>query len=611
MRKFLSVRFTHKIRGETDCELIRYLNALIREADSCSRIVNVMYNFCYSIFPVRNLNFFKNRQHELEKILFKNKNRSEHEASDRFKHILSCAISWSPDNFTWENRMDYLKENDIVLGNELLDVYRRLVEIDEDNWWHDSFRTKLQSLSVEDIFRRIIKYSKTKYIHLEDTIKQYCSEMEMPQIPAVKLRHLIIPNQADVNCNANSGDESIQKDSYSDSRDVNELNSAEAEEYYRLNDISVTEVAENIYQLNREPAETFHHPENIYLFDQAQLKLHEEHDQLLDSLKREMDPSNLCWDNYNEPDYDDFSAGDYSNSYSKAVSVSKNCSKRLKIPVLGKSEMNEDFFKLIKNTKSKFDKRLVIRDNSHSDMIYDLFVTVLRLNSYLISRITEVFGIQNKFYEPEINAVFEPQFFDYDCDNDFDMPVQIIEDSPVYVPNIIPENSPVCEINEKLKVNSNSLMFKNFDSFKEKLFKKYRYRSFTKSKTLNTMFTNKYRPSVSDWQMFFEFLIDSKFISQDVKLRKKSKILKYRFNLKLMDSGKYVSSSYIYERIITSIDRSGKTDISASNVFINLSSTSKISKSRLSEYLNDLAEDGILVKTRIFRNYQFYKSSIN
>lgn len=129
-------------------EMIRYMHALYRYTNSKKRIVSVLDDFAYGIFPVRNLNWVKNKIQRICIIL---------ESEDTFIDTIRKIKEWSPDMFTWKQRMAHLNSHGIRMNNKQIEIYQKLVSQDINSWWEDSFHSKLAAESAHEIFYKIVK----------------------------------------------------------------------------------------------------------------------------------------------------------------------------------------------------------------------------------------------------------------------------------------------------------------------------------------------------------------------------------------------------------------------------------------------------------------------
>ena len=118
--------FTNSRYKIDDDELIRWMHGVFRYRSSSSRIKMVLYDFSYNFYPSRNLDWIKNKLHLLTKILLENK--------DRFVDIIVSVKSYDPSHFSIEERISYMNKRGILLNNDQLEIYKELIEIDNNNW---------------------------------------------------------------------------------------------------------------------------------------------------------------------------------------------------------------------------------------------------------------------------------------------------------------------------------------------------------------------------------------------------------------------------------------------------------------------------------------------
>ena len=173
-----------KIKNVETNEIIRYINAMFRYTDSNKRVSDVLNDFAYNIYPVRNLNWIKNRQRNLHSILL----TSQYD----FNRILRAAAHWSPNDFSIDQRLSFLQQHGIILNDELKDSYTKLVNQDVEAWWKSSVRFDISKESTAGIFNKVIKNSSAYLNHLQkikDWDEQLC-DISMheclisPELPA-------------------------------------------------------------------------------------------------------------------------------------------------------------------------------------------------------------------------------------------------------------------------------------------------------------------------------------------------------------------------------------------------------------------------------------------
>lgn len=165
--------------------------------------------------------------------------------------------------------------------------------------------------------------------------------------------------------------------------------------------------------------------------------------------------------------------------------------------------------------------------------------------------------------------------------------------------------------NSSLETFSDSYLYgqlnSRFQNFYNKLFSKYRFRSFLPSESFRDLFSSRNRPSKEEWDDFIIYMLENNFISSEFKFYyKKSRIIRYRFNLKRKHSVKYVSSEYIIDKIINKIKFAKNKEINVSKLLSSLNFQIRMSREHLLMYFEDLVSDNLLIKTRNIGNSQLF-----
>ena len=155
--------------GVSEDDIVRYLHAMYRYTHSDTRVISVLYDFAYGLFPIRNDSYVKNRQHNLKKFLLKN-------PAD-FGRILTRVANWSPDQFTLNERLAQLNDNGITLNDELKDLYVQMMNHDVDEWWNSTVRHEIVNETTSQIFMKVVKNS-SAYSTFITRINEWSSSLD-------------------------------------------------------------------------------------------------------------------------------------------------------------------------------------------------------------------------------------------------------------------------------------------------------------------------------------------------------------------------------------------------------------------------------------------------
>lgn len=155
--------------GVSEDDIVRYLHAMYRYTHSDTRVISVLYDFGYGLFPIRNDSYVKNRQHNLKKFLLKN-------PAD-FGRILTRVANWSPDQFTLNERLSQLSDNGITLNDELKDLYLQMMNHDVDEWWNSTVRHDIVNETTSQIFMKVVKNS-SAYSTFITRINEWSSSLD-------------------------------------------------------------------------------------------------------------------------------------------------------------------------------------------------------------------------------------------------------------------------------------------------------------------------------------------------------------------------------------------------------------------------------------------------
>lgn len=128
--------------------------------------------------------------------------------------------------------------------------------------------------------------------------------------------------------------------------------------------------------------------------------------------------------------------------------------------------------------------------------------------------------------------------------------------------------------------------------YKEKLFSKYRYRTFNLKKARKDMFSFDYRPSVTEWNNLINSMVKDNELSI---LPSSDSSMNYKFNIKIEKASGYLNHQYMLKTISRSLSKNSLARVSASKLRDNVRSSMRPSMIEWERYLQDLVNDGFLV----------------
>jgi len=160
-----------RISPSTD-EMVRYFNAFYKYRHSSKRLEDVLYDFSYSFYPARNLDWIKNRIQYLKCLV---RDRQE------FEEFIIKVKEWTPDKFTLLDRLTYLESFDIFLKAEEEMVYSELIRIDNQEWSKTEFKNELLADTCLGIFKSVVWNAK-KYNSVIETLKQWDVQFDFSYI---------------------------------------------------------------------------------------------------------------------------------------------------------------------------------------------------------------------------------------------------------------------------------------------------------------------------------------------------------------------------------------------------------------------------------------------
>lgn len=156
IKKELLVNFNNNINFENtsrrvdDDEIIRYIHALVKYNNSNNKINDILFDFSYGFYPVRNYNWIKNRVHYLSKVM---------KTKEIFNTTITEVKNWLPTTFSLADRKTYFSINNIELSDEKIEIYNNLLEIDTNEWMKDEFMNQIKNINNYEIFKLAVQNS--------------------------------------------------------------------------------------------------------------------------------------------------------------------------------------------------------------------------------------------------------------------------------------------------------------------------------------------------------------------------------------------------------------------------------------------------------------------
>ena len=129
-------------------ELVRYFHAFFKYRYSNRRFSDILYDFSYGFFPIRNRDWIKNKKKYLKAFL---KNE------EFFESLINDVKKWTPLEFTLQKRIEYFNQFDINLSDSQKEIIKRLIEIDNLSFNITNFLQDLNSASTIEIFNYVTK----------------------------------------------------------------------------------------------------------------------------------------------------------------------------------------------------------------------------------------------------------------------------------------------------------------------------------------------------------------------------------------------------------------------------------------------------------------------
>lgn len=150
---------------------------------------------------------------------------------------------------------------------------------------------------------------------------------------------------------------------------------------------------------------------------------------------------------------------------------------------------------------------------------------------------------------------------------------------------------------ENLQSNNDDYNKIQSDEYHNKLFQKYRFRSFDALKSRASITSINNRPSIETWNNSINTLLSSNII---YRIQKNKNI--YKFNLPV-DSAKYLTFDYIMKYLKNKLT---SNDEKVSSLRSGIRSSLRPSAEDWAMYLDDLEVDGLLKMTKIVKTQKFF-----
>lgn len=179
---------------------------MFRYKNSPQKYLDILNDFSYSIFPVRNISWIRNRKRFLQSIIT---------SKEIFISVMKQVKEWSPDTFTFEDRVLFFSNHGITLTSNQIDNYKLLIKYDTSSWWKSSVRTELHNATAYEIFDIAIGHI--------DVYENYYSSLQhwsikpivsiTPENPNIPCDIVLVPDVLDtlIDINSSSGAISVNK----------------------------------------------------------------------------------------------------------------------------------------------------------------------------------------------------------------------------------------------------------------------------------------------------------------------------------------------------------------------------------------------------------------
>lgn len=544
---------------------------MYKYTDSTTRITDCMYDFAYGIYPVRNMSFFKNKLHQLKKIMLNNK--------DEFESVIKEVIEWSPNNFTWEQRLIYFRSHNFEISEANLELYRQLMEIDIENWWSGKFRVNFEKESGKDIFFKIVKQA-SKYICCKEMIQEYSSNHIPANIPSVVTRKIDSELSA----------AHIENEPNQESNDDSDNPNADAD--YKSEEINDLDFNETHYS---QPSEDLFDQENFYASKYMNKTIYQI------KKPKKLDP---------DVNYESGKVFSFNFTYNADITFKRPCirinssSSKMKLDnCLNGSVETKNLESHAKECSIERDQQLETFERSFDNMKedYGFFDDI----DYNENKNFQEYQNEQSEYENEKHLELS-NIISTLC---LPAPKQIFKLECLYKSLLfLPAPSNIINSWKDLQQQENEKLLENrFEIYREKAMNALRYRRFTTSDLKHACFCNKYRPVEDEWSQFISYLLVNNFISDDTTFENKnSKIKRYRFNLQVSTGRGFLTTSYIFEKIRKAalINADGK--FHAYLIKKRICYVYRPSLLELKMYLEDLAKDSILQETQVQDSKKLY-----
>lgn len=556
-----------KIGGIPRDELVRYIHASFKYKETFKRIENILNDFSYGFYPARNYSWIKNKTHQLLPFVFKSSSEDSSSKKNFFLKLMKEVKEWSPEKFTLEDRIDYMKKHLVNLSENQLQKYKSLVEIDIDNWWNSNIVQDIHSKAVDDLFLSAILNNKA-YINQ----KVFLSKLSTEKLNAVVPVRLNNVNSVDNSVTLDITDNDIPGDFESS---IVEIPDCSLDQFSSTSFKRISETSVNSNVRVKIP----HHKiaPKIRHFVPVKRVLNEYRDKPLKFTKLFTIDSDS--DALIDPDLE----------FKQIVSLKES------------NDISEEFKFEIKKVKNPFEE--LFTPKSQSSFIFSQNTDQLVTNCHPPSDVFEVDSNQSESIGNEVsNNEFEynNNGFEIDpLDNNEHNPhnyEESIRNSPV---KMIASNNILQNIsnNRQNSISNESLKF----IILTKVFSKVRYKKFFASKILKTLFMSSKRPAMNLWNNALNELVRNGNLS---KIYIKNRFC-FKFNLKTQTPDKFIDHDSICLSISKNLLLLNIKAIKANTLRKRLNSKLRPVFDEFVLYLDDMVTDQNL-KFALFEGEKYY-----
>lgn len=186
-------------------------------------------------------------------------------------------------------------------------------------------------------------------------------------------------------------------------------------------------------------------------------------------------------------------------------------------------------------------------------------------------------------------------FINKDQENHFENMNLFDQDDDMYVTDNVSVGIPdeIASIDQNINLNIEAVHYpiSEYDSLtqsiKEKLFNKYRFKTFVSWMSKNDTYNNNNRPSSDQWNKAMGMLVKTNILSNV----STDNLLKYKFNLKVQDNSKFLTFAYVKKSIDRSLGKVFDKKLTAGKLRHQIAKNLRPSISDWDEYLTELVRE--------------------